>query len=77
MPVIVKKIAVIAAAEGIILRPLGQLHLRCMQIAYETHEISSIESSSVPEFVTPAEACGTVGTRHSLSGRQSVTDLLS
>lgn len=77
MPAIVKKLAVIAAAEGIILRPLGQLHLRSMQIAYGTHEISSLESSSVPEFVISAEACGVVGTRHSLSGRQSVTNLLA
>lgn len=77
MPAIVKKLAVIAAAEGIVLRPLGQPHLRCMRIAYGTHEISSLESSSIPEFVTSVEACGTVGIQHPLSGRQSVTNLLA
>ncbi|KAK4696432.1 hypothetical protein P7C71_g1484, partial [Lecanoromycetidae sp. Uapishka_2] len=60
MPGIYKKLVVIAAVEGLILRPPGQRNQRNLQIKYKTHEISNFGSSIIPSSSASVEIHGIV-----------------
>lgn len=58
---LVKRLAVFAAVEGLILHPLGHGNQRPIQIKYATHEISSLGYIASTSSFTSAEAHGIVG----------------
>ena len=70
MPGLVRKLAVIAAAGGLILQPLSQRNQRAsapFKIDYNTHQLAPLEQEAKERNVTSAslEAHGIVGRQKS------------
>lgn len=75
MPGIVKKLIVVAAADGLLLCPSGQRNQRSLQIKYVTREILPIRSSRITDESASADIHGIVGTRHLMLRLRYLSDL--
>lgn len=74
MPGLVKKLVVVAAVEGLILRPPGHRNQRSLQIKYTTHEISLLPHSTLADSLSSAEFHGIVGTQPPMQVHERFTN---